>query len=141
MKLEDLPKKEIFNVPEGYFEKLPGVIQARIAERQQQTTSRPVLRYAFQYALPLVMIITIGLIWFKNSPSSNQTTTELLLTEIQTEDLIAYLDNTNMTTDELLEHASLDAVDAEEIEQEVYGLDLDEETLDILTDEMDLNSL
>ena len=140
MKLEDLPKKEIFDVPEGYFEKLPSSIQARIAERQQPA-SRPVLRYAFQYALPLVMIITIGLIWFENSPSSNQITTELLLAEIQTEDLITYLDDTNMTTEELLEHASLDDADAEEIEQEVYGLDLDDETLDILTDEMELNSL
>lgn len=140
MKLEDLPKKEIFEVPEGYFEKLPGTIQARIAERQQQTTSRPVLRYAFQYALPLVMIITIGLIWFEKS-SSNPSSTEILLADIQTEDLITYLDDTDMSTDELLEHASLNAADAEEIEQEVYGLDLDDETLDILTDEMELNSL
>jgi hypothetical protein len=140
MKLEDLPKKEIFDVPEGYFEKLPGVIQARIADSKQQTTSRPVLRYAFQYALPLVMIITIGLIWFEKS-SPDQSATESLLAEIQTEDLITYLDNTDMTTDELLEHASLDAADAEEIELEVYDLNLDNEALDILTDEMDLNSL
>lgn len=139
MKLEDLPKKEIFDVPEGYFEKLPGTIQARIAERKQ-SESRPVLRYAFQYALPLVTIITIGFLWFENN-SSNQSSTESLLAEIQTEDLITYLDNTDMSTDELLEHASLDATDAEEIEQEVYGLDLDDETLDILTDEIDLNSL
>ena len=140
MKLEDLPKKEIFDVPEGYFEKLPGTIQTRIAERQQQTTTRPVLRYAFQYALPLVVIITIGLIWFEKS-SSNPSATESLLADIQTEDLITYLDDTDMTTDELLEHASLDAADVEEIEQAVYGLDLDDETLDVLTDEMDLNSL
>jgi hypothetical protein len=140
MKLEDLPKKEIFDVPEGYFEKLPGVIQARIAERKQQTASRPVLRYAFQYAVPLVMIITIGLIWFEKS-DSNQSSTESLLADIQTKDLITYLNNTDMSTDELLEHASLDAADAEVIEEEVYGLDLDDETLDILTHEMDLNSL
>ena len=30
-KLEDIPKKEIFDVPDGYFEKLPGKIQARIS--------------------------------------------------------------------------------------------------------------
>lgn len=140
MKLEDLPKKEIFDVPEGYFEKLPGTIQSRIAERGQRE-SRPVLRYAFQYALPLVTIIAIGLVWFENTSSSNQSPAELLLAEIQTEDLITYLDNTDMTTDELLENASLDVTDAEEIEEEVYGLDLDDETLDILTDEIDLNSL
>lgn len=140
MKLEDLPKKEIFDVPEGYFEKLPGVIQARIAERKQQTTSRPVLRYAFQYALPLVIIGAIGLIWFEKS-SSKPSSIEITLAEIQTEDLITYLDDTDMSTDELLEHASLDAADVEEIEHEVYSLGLDDETLDILTDEMDLNSL
>jgi hypothetical protein len=140
MKLEDLPKKEIFDVPEGYFEKLPGVIQARIAERKQQTTSRPVLRYAFQYALPLVIIGAIGFIWFEKS-SSKPSSIEVTLAEIQTEDLITYLDDTDMSTDELLEHASLDAADVEEIEHEVYSLDLDDETLDILTDEMDLNSL
>jgi hypothetical protein len=140
MKLEDLPKKEIFDVPEGYFEKLPGTIQTRIAERTQHE-SRPVLRYAFQYALPLVIIITIGLVWFENTSPSNQSSTELLLSEIQTEDLITYLDNTDMTTEELLEHTSLDATDVEEIEQEVYGLEPDDEMLDILTDEIDLNSL
>lgn len=140
MKLEDLPKKEIFDVPEGYFEKLPGTIQARIAEGKQRE-SRVALRYAFQYALPLVILVTIGLVWFENTSSSNQSPAELLLAEIQTEDLVTYLDDTDMTTDELLENASLDATDAEEIEQEVYGLDLDDETLDILTDEIDLNSL
>jgi hypothetical protein len=140
MKLEDLPKKEIFDVPEGYFEKLPGTIQSRITEGKQ-SESRPMLRYALQYALPLVIIITIGFVWFENTSPSNQSPAELLLAEIQTEDLITYLDNTDMTTDELLENATLDATDVEEIEQEVYGLDLDDETLDILTDEIDLNSL
>jgi hypothetical protein len=80
-------------------------------------------------------------VWFENTSPSNQSPAELLLAEIQTEDLITYLDNTDMTTDELLENATLDATDVEEIEQEVYGLDLDDETLDILTDEIDLNSL
>jgi hypothetical protein len=140
MKLEDLPKKEIFDVPEGYFEKLPGTIQARIAEDKQRE-SRPALRYAFQYALPLVILVTIGLVWFENTSSPNQSPAELLLAEIQTEDLVTYLDDTDMTTDELLENAALDATDAEEIEQAVYSLDLDDETLDILSDEIDLNSL
>ncbi|SKC85600.1 hypothetical protein [Ohtaekwangia koreensis] len=139
MKLEDLPKKEIFSVPEGYFEKLPGIIQARVAEQQRQPESRPVLKYTFQYALPVVALIMVGIFWFNNR--AGQATTESMLAEIQTEDLIAYLDDTEMSTDELLDHASLDASDVDEIENEVYGFDLDDETLDIITDEIDLNNL
>ena len=34
-KLEEIPKKEVFKVPEGYFENLPGIIQARVAQQNK----------------------------------------------------------------------------------------------------------
>ena len=35
-KLEDIPKKQNFEVPEGYFEKLPGIIQSRVTQQHKE---------------------------------------------------------------------------------------------------------
>ncbi|HEY9045582.1 MAG TPA: hypothetical protein VIN08_06780 [Ohtaekwangia sp.] len=137
MKLEDLPKKQIFNVPDGYFDKLPGTIQARVAKEQQ--AMRPAFRYTLQYAIPVVIVIAIGIFWMVNI--SSPTTAEEMLAEIHTSDLVAFLNDSDISTDELIEHTLLDAQDADAIEVAVYGYDLDQETLDIITDEIDLNNL
>jgi hypothetical protein len=138
MKLEDLPKKEIFTVPDGYFEKLPGVIQARVAAPSK--AARPVLRYTLQYALPVVVLLAAGIFWFAPATTSS-TQAETLLADVNTEDLIAFLNDTDISTDELLDHGTLDASDASEIEGEVYGISLDDESIDALTEEYDLNNL
>lgn len=36
MKLDDLPKKNIYEVPAGYFEKLPSVIMSRVQEKSRE---------------------------------------------------------------------------------------------------------
>src|SRR5690349_6287318 len=132
-KLEDIPKKEIFNVPEGYFDKLPGVIQSRVAARQQEGI--PVYRYALRYALPVVVILVAAIFWL-NQPDEGSTS-EKLLASIDTQDLVAYLNESDMTTEELLENASLDVIDANEIEGAVYDLNFQDEDLDILVEEFD----
>ncbi|HEY9007175.1 hypothetical protein [Ohtaekwangia sp.] len=136
MKLEDLPKKEIFTVPDGYFDKLPGIIQARVAKGQ---SARPAMRYTLQYAIPVVALIAVGIFWIITI--STPTTPEEMLAEIHTTDLVAYLDDADISTDELIDHTVLDEQDAAAIESAVYGYQLDQETLDIITDEIDLNNL
>lgn len=137
MKLENLPKKEIFTVPDGYFEKLPGVIQARVAVPQTQPQSA--LRYSLRYALPAIVLLLAA--WFFNPFAKQSASVETMLADVQTEDLIAFLDDTDITTEELLDNGSLDTTDADEIEDEVYGISLDDETLDAMTEEYDINNL
>ena len=135
-KLEDIPKKEIFNVPEGYFDKLPGVIQSRVAEDEKRTSS-PVLRMALQYGLPSFAIVVIAvLLFFK--PDTADHSAESILASIETPDLVAYLHETDMSTDELLDEVLLDTQDAEQIEEAVYDLNLGDEDLENIADDFDL---
>jgi hypothetical protein len=133
-KLEDIPKKEIFNVPDGYFEKLPGVIQSRIAEGRRDP--KPAFRYAFQVGVPALAMILFTLWYFRPDPMSDSP--ENILASLETQDLVAYLNETDMTTDELLDEALLDNADAQQIEEAVYDLNLGEEDLENIEDDFDL---
>lgn len=54
--LNQLPKKDSFQIPENYFDELPGLIQDRVRVKTQTRWN-----YAIKYALPLVfLIIAIG---------------------------------------------------------------------------------
>jgi hypothetical protein len=130
-KLEDIPKKHIFEVPEGYFEKLPGIIQSRVARPQRQT----VLRYktALQLAVPAFLIAMAVTFWINRH--DQRASPENMLSSVETNDLIAYLEETDLTTEELLDHVELDAADVNQIEESVYDFGLnDTEIEDILNE-------
>lgn len=138
MKLEDIPKKEIFTVPDDYFDKLPGNIQARISVQKSERSffAIPMVRYA----LP-VLIVGIAA-WFWLTPTSTAAlTAEEMVAQVATEDLLAYINETDVTTDELVNSLQLDQNDADAIQQSVYELDLSDESIETILDEIDLNSL
>jgi hypothetical protein len=128
-KLEDIPKKNIFEVPEGYFDRLPGVIQARVAKPEVTPWYwSPVVKFA----LPLVLV-AVGLFWFVNR--SNQSI-EQQLAGIQTEQLIAYLEDSDLNVEELTESVTWSDSDLEELEEKVYSsFDIADEELDLLMQE------
>lgn len=132
-KLEDIPKKEVFDVPEGYFEKLPGMIQSRVSN--PGVTSHPVWVYGLRYALPAVVLLAVAIFWF-DRPGDDHSP-EGMLASIQTEELVAYLNDSDLTTDELLDQVHLDGVDASEIESDVYGLNISADDLDTILDDID----
>ena len=131
-KLEDIPKKEIFTVPDGYFEMLPGVIQSRIAEKQPQ--SRLAVSFGLRYALPVVVLLAIGAFWYTSLAPTDDA--ETILSAVDTESLVAYLDESEISTDELLDIANLDNVDAEGIEAAVYTLPVSDEDADDLMNDL-----
>lgn len=133
-KLEDIPKKDIFNVPEGYFEELPGIIQSRVTRSGRSQTS-PVFGYAVKYGLAAVVIAAASFFWLQN-PGAVESP-EALLSSIDTEDLVAYINDDDLSTDELLEDVSLHQEDADHIEATVFGSELDDETFDTIFDEID----
>jgi hypothetical protein len=128
MKLEDIEKKEIFKVPDGYFDALPSKIQNRIDAQNPKLESSFVFRYKLQYVLPVIIFLVIGIFWLeeRNRPKD----AENLIASIATEDLIAYLDQSEVDTDEVLDHIEFNSLDLEEIETEVYELQLDDGFLD-----------
>ncbi|HMG90631.1 MAG TPA: hypothetical protein VK589_11245 [Chryseolinea sp.] len=132
-RLEDIPKKDIFKVPEGYFEDLPSIIQSRVAGQKKERAFLPSFSFGLRYALPVVILGAIGYFWF--NPAKPKTAESILAT-IETEDLVAYLNETDLTTDELLESVQLDANDVDHLEDEVYGEQLSDEDLDEILDEI-----
>lgn len=132
-KLEDIPKKEVFDVPEGYFEKLPGVIQSRVSK--PGATGRPAWVYGLRYGLPALILLAAVIFWL-DRPAGDHSP-EGMLASIQTEELVAYLNDTDLTTDELLEQVHLDGTDANEIESDVYGLSISADDLDTILDDID----
>ena len=143
-KLEDIPKKRVFDVPEGYFDSLPGIIQARVSKPGRETAvERPAFAYALRYALPVVLVAAIAVFWV--SRQSATATPEAILASIETEDLVAYLKTTDFTTDELLDEVLLDDRDIQEIEEAAFGLDstedFTEEDLEEIMTELDINDL
>lgn len=135
MKLEDLPKNHPFKAPEGYFERLPGVIQSRVTE-QSGVKERPYFRYALQYALPVVALAVAAIIYLV--PAQPQDA-ESILAMISTEELAAYLEQSEITTEELLDEMNPDNESAEAIESEVYSNFDELEKLEEL--DLDLNNL
>ena len=54
--LNQLPKKDSFQIPENYFDELPGLIQDRVRVKTQTRWN-----YVLKYALPFVLlIVSIG---------------------------------------------------------------------------------
>lgn len=131
MKLDDIPRKNIYRVPEDYFEKLPGIIQSRVSRQQEK---RPFFLATLHYSLPALVIILLAVFWIYRFDGKTLGPDETLA-NIETEALIAYLDNAEITTDELLESFGLTNEDADEIESSVYDFDLDEDDLEIWMDE------
>ena len=123
-KLEDISKKQIFTTPEDYFDKLPSRIQARIESKRKTTEYQVSLIPILKYALPVVVILVAGIFWFNRTPK--QIDPESVLASIQTDDLIAYLDDSELTTDEVIQAGNFDADDLNDIEEEVFSLTIDD---------------
>lgn len=138
-KLENIPKKQVFEVPEGYFESLPGKIQARIVHGKTDREPAFVFRYKLQYAIPLVALFTVGIFWY--STMNPPTDIEGILASVQTEDLVAYLGNSEMTTEELLESVEFNSGDLREIETKAYQLNLEDEELEDVLEDIDIENI
>ncbi len=132
-KLNDIPKKNIYEVPDGYFEKLPGVIQSRVAAKE---TIQPSFIYHFRYHIQvLVLAIAMIGVWIFRTNIKDDKNAEELLASVDTPSLIAYLEDVDVTTDELLESFSFSTEEVTAIESDVYNIDVDQNELDELLDE------
>ena len=125
-KLEDISRENIFKVPDGYFENLPGVIQASVARPEPKVWFAP----AFKFALPVVALVIALTVWFT---SREGVTLEEQLNQIQTEQLMAYLNESDLSTDLLTEDISLSEDDLYELEETVLS---SMEPMDITIEEL-----
>ena len=101
MKLDQIPKKNLFNAPEGYFDKLPAIVQARIEAQKPVSQSQVYGRFALRYALPVVLIV-VGVLWY-NRENSGTVKFEREIASLNTQDLEFYLEEFDISNDELIE--------------------------------------
>jgi hypothetical protein len=133
-KLEDIPKKDLFKAPDGYFDKLPGIIQARVAKPEPKSIWVPVLKFA----LPVLALVTVGVFWFSNPTVQN---VETELAGINTEQLMAYLDNTEVVWEETETDGDWSEDDLLELQDRVYSTFTDGSDLELLDEILDLENL
>lgn len=133
-KLENIPKKEIFSVPDGYFDTLPGKIQARISKETPAHAQGFVFRYKLQYVLPVVVLLAAGIYWFAGTNETSDP--ETLLASVHTEALMAYLSESDLTTEDILETIEFNTADLDAIESEVYELNLEALPLEDVIDDI-----
>ena len=112
-KLEDIPKEDIFKVPEGYFEALPNFIQSRVAQKEKGWS------FDFQYwtklALPF-FAISIGAIGYFYNDASAPSDTQALLAAINCSDLMEYIQESDLNTEDLLEGIDYSQINADSLE-------------------------
>jgi hypothetical protein len=89
-KLENLPKGNIYQVPEGYFEKLPSVIMQRI-EPAEPKENRPWFSlWPYSFRVALATLVTGGFLAagiYLNQPSASEPASSASLAETSNEEL------------------------------------------------------
>ncbi|MGD9328406.1 MAG: hypothetical protein PVH48_05505 [Cyclobacteriaceae bacterium] len=140
MKLEDINKDNIFKVPDNYFENFPKRLQKRIEETEQQKKT-PVIRLRTIINVAAAAIILMFVIYGITQINDKSISVDQILSEISSDDLVNYLVESDMSTDEFLESLDMSVIASTEdpITEEFIPSDpLDEETIDELLDEYEI---
>ncbi len=135
-KLEDIPKKSVFKVPDGYFDQLPTQIQARMAHQSHRSSTRLALGFSLKYALPVLALVVAGIFWFRPDRSSFQDQLE----DIDSEQIALYLQTSDhLDLDDIQESTDLTTFELDLLEDEVYS-NMEYPNDDLLED-LDLDNL
>ena len=102
IRLDDLKKETPFSVPDGYFEKLPQIIQSRIVS---EPVRRPLIRWSWQRSLGLVSAAAMifVLIWV-TVPERQGSLGQEPLSDISDASIVDYLEDQNISYYDLSEH-------------------------------------
>ena len=138
-KLEDIPKKNIFEVPEGYFDRLPGIIQARVSEQRPTYGWLPPWSVPVRFAVAVLMMMAVGVFWYTPGSLSGTDKIKSELASINPDQLVEYLDEHELATEDLVERIAWSADDLNDLENSVYsGLDVPHQEIEKILNEYDV---
>lgn len=130
-KLNEMPKKQVYSAPDDYFDNLPTIIQSRVIKQERKLFFFPNWSSAIRYALPalaLVLMVT----YFGVRINNNNIDVQAMLEDIPTEELVLFLAESDISTEEILSMVDLNEFDIDGmIEEEIQLLD-DNEWDDLL---------
>lgn len=102
IRLDDLKRETPFTVPEGYFDKLPQMIQARIPA---EPVRKPLVSWSWQRSVALVsaMALILVLVWV-TVPERQGSLGQEPLSDVSDASIIDYLEEQNISYYDLSEH-------------------------------------
>lgn len=143
MNLEEIKKKNIYTVPDNYFDQLPTRIQSRVNEKKPTFGFSLNWNLAFKIAFPTIVVVLVVFYFGINSNNATLSADEILA-QVSTEDLIAYIETTDITTDEIIEEIDFTGIDLEfyEIDQDplIHDIELNQGNIDALMDEFGIDN-
>ncbi len=141
-RLEDLEKRQVFNKPPaGYFDRLPGIIQAKTAHQAGKTGRWASWVWALRLAPVAAMLVIIALYSGMFQQQLDDPGFEEILSQVTSEEIILYLEELDISNDEILEEVDLKALSLE-LEQMhdplMDNLEIQDESLIQLYEDFDL---
>jgi hypothetical protein len=141
-RLEDLEKRQVFNKPpEGYFDRLPGIIQAKTAHQAGKGGRQIVWSRALKLVPVAALLVLIALYSGIFQGDDTEPGFEAFLTEVSSEDIIWYLEELDISNEEILEEVDLKALSLELDHMDdplMNSLEIEDEALIQLYDDFDL---
>lgn len=140
MKLEDVNKDNIFKVPEGYFEEFPDRLRKKIDDAGHSRRI-PVIRIQPIIHMVAAAVILMFVIYGIRQLGQQSNTADQLLSNISTEELINYLEETDISAEELLESLDVSLITLEDFSggDDLFPSEtIDDETIDDLLNEYEI---
>ncbi|MGX5856717.1 hypothetical protein ACWKW6_23920 [Dyadobacter jiangsuensis] len=102
IRLDDLKRETPFSVPEGYFDKLPQMIQARIPA---EPVRKPIVSWSWQRSVGLAAAsaLILVLVWV-TVPERQGSLGQEPLSDISNASIISYLEDQDISYYDLSEH-------------------------------------
>lgn len=136
IKLDDIEKKNPYSVPSGYFESLSPEIQNKIMKKTPGFLSYSLI---LKWVLAPAMSILLAAGFWWNYSSQNQLKSADLLVGITEEDIMNYLEQSELTDMELLSLSNAPSKLLNESPNYLNGIDIEGGNLDELIENFDLN--
>ncbi len=134
IKLSEISKENLFEVPEGYFEELQQSIHKRITEESSDTkTILFVPGFNWQTSLIAATLTLIAVVYSTFQQVNVTQDPQQILAEVSVDDILEYIDYSDLTTSDILAVVNFEENEIDKfIEDDIQLLNTDEiESIDI----------
>ncbi len=137
-KLDSIEKRNVYKVPDRYFDELQANIQAKVVEKKP-FYKLPAFNLGLKLAIPTAFVIMFMIYSdFFKSEQLSVGSFDTILSEVTTEDLVAYLEDSDLSTQEIIDNVSFDDVILENEIDILNSDDLDDIDINEMIDDLEL---
>jgi hypothetical protein len=138
IKLEDLDRSVPYQAPEGYFDKFPSVMQARVHEHIAEKEHKFTISWSWRRtALVGIAASVVGALLWITYPQQQHSLGEETLSQVSDEEIVKYLKDNQISQHEMNEQTPLSELYSGE-DVLLQQLNLDDEDLKKAIQEADL---